>query len=221
MKKAKNPSLIPSYDDVSPLIFNIMSEPTLIRGAAAMVTLNGVDEVVIFAATPEKLTQALNGITGEIVHCTVMPGPLFPVANPDGPTPEGFAAKFNGREMGGEIHPTEELALKAAGMVAVFGYSDDCTEFRGAINDEVGTGELRITAKGKILEEDAFDALESLVADGTIDKPVLGLIEANFADHHTYETKIPHATFVITEDSAIFCRGIVFRLADIGKGVAK
>ena len=45
-----------------------MSEPTLIRGAAAMVTLNGVDEVVIFAATPEKLTQALNGITGEIVY---------------------------------------------------------------------------------------------------------------------------------------------------------
>ena len=199
-----------------------MSEPTLIRGAAAMVTLNGVDEVVIFAATPEKLTQALNGITGEIVHCTVMPGPLFPVANPDGPTPEGFAAKFNGREMGGEIHPTEELALKAAGMVAVFGYSDDCTEFRGAINDEVGMGEMNISPKGKILDADALEALESLVADGTIEAmPPLGFINADYGDNgHTYETKIPHATFVITEDSAIFCRGIVFRLADIGKGVA-
>lgn len=185
-----------------------------------MVTLNGVDEVVIFAATPELLTQALNGITGEIVHCTVMPGPPF-CYNPKGPTPEGFAAEFNGRSYGSEIHPAEELALKAAGMVAVFGYSDDCTEFRGAIHDEVGLGELRITAKGKILEEDALEALESLVADGTIEKPVLGLIKASYkSTGHTYMTAIPHATFDVLEDGgALFCRGIVFRLADIGKGV--
>lgn len=187
-----------------------------------MVTLNGVDEVVIFAATPEKLTQALNGITGEIVHCTVMPGPRFAPAEPTGPTPEGFAAEFNGRDYGSEIHPSEELALKAAGMVAVFGYSDDCTEFRGAIRDEVGLGELRVTAKGKILTDDEIEAVESLVADGTINMPTMSVIRARHGnDGHAYKTSIPHATFDIIEDGELFCRGIVFRLADIGKGVAK
>lgn len=194
-------------------------QPTLIRGAAAMVNLNGVDDIVVFAETSEALLKAIGSeVAHKVVHCTVMPGPRFIIPPAvEGPTPEGFAATFNGREYGSEIHPTGELALKAAGMVAVFGYSDDCTEFRGAIHDEVGTGELRITAKGKILEEDAFNALESLVSDGTIDKPVLGLIEADFADHHTYATTIPHATFDITDGAALFCRGIVFRLADIGK----
>lgn len=196
-----------------------MSEPTLIRGAAAMVTLNGVDEVVIFAATPEKLTQALDGITGEIVHCTVMPGPPFAPAKPEGPTPEGFAAEFNGRQMGSEIHPAEELALKAAGMVAVFGYSDDCTEFRGAIRDEVGLGELRVTAGGKILNDEQNAALASLVADGLATDARVGIIWADFGESHLYETEIPHATFDVLEDGELFCRGIVFRLADIGKGV--
>ena len=217
-----------------------------------MVTLHGVDEVVIFAATPEKLTQALNGITGEIVHCTVMPGPPFVAKADTGPTPEGFAAEFNGRPYGSEIHPAEELALKAAGMVAVFGYSDDCTEFRGAIHDEVGTGELRITAKGKILNIGEFEALESLAADGTVDvMPPIGIIQVIRADsgdtmietgnpHSTitieagpaadilgdapapewrYNCNIPHATFDIVDGGALFCRGIVFRLADIGTEV--
>lgn len=183
-----------------------------------MVTLNGVDEVIIFAATPEKLTEALNGITGEIVQCTVMPGPPFPEA---GPSPEGFARHFHGREIGFEVNPSEEVALKAAGMVAVFGYSDDCTEFRGAIRDEAWLGEMNITPKGKILDADKLEALESLVADGTIDvMPPLGFINADYgANGHTYETTLPHATFDIMEGSGLYCRGIVFRLADIGKEV--
>jgi hypothetical protein len=182
-----------------------------------MVTLNGVDEVVVFASTPELLHKALDGITGEIVQCTVMPGPPFPEA---GPSPEGFARQFTGREIGFEVNPSEEVALKAAGMVAVFGGSDDLVEFRGAIRDEVGVGEMNITPKGKILDADALESLESLVADGTVEAmPALGFLNAGYIDHHAYETTIPHATFDILEGSDLFCRGIVFRLADIGKEV--
>lgn len=182
-----------------------------------MVTLNGVNDIVVFAETPELLTKALDGVTGQIVHCTVMPGPPFRQES-TGPTPEGFAAEFNGRTYGSEIHPAEELALKAAGMVAVFGYSDDCTEFRGAVHDEVGMGELRVTAKGKILNDEQNAALASLVADGLATDARVGIIRAHFSDDgHGYETSIPHATFDVIEDGELFCRGIVFRLADIGK----
>lgn len=188
-----------------------------------MVEFNGVDGIVVFADSLENLVKAIGkDVEEKLIHCAVIPGPRLVITPPapEGPTPEGFAAEFNGRSYGNEIHPAEELALKAAGMVAVFGYSDDCTEFRGAIRDEVGLGELRITAKGKILEEDALEALESLVADGTIEKPVLGLIKASHGSMgHTYLTEIPHASFDVIEDDIVTCRGIVFRLADIGKGV--
>lgn len=197
----------------------------MIRGVAAMVELNGVEGIVVFADTPESLLEAIGKETDQrMVHCVMMPGPrlVIPPPAPSGPTPEGFAAEFNGRTRGNEIHPAEALALKAADMVAVFGYSDDCTEVRGAIYDEVGLGELRITLKGKLLSDEQNEALKSLVTDGLATDARVGIIKAEFGEQgHFYETAIPHATFDIMEDGELFCRGIVFRLADIGKGVAK
>src|SRR5438876_9739640 len=53
-------------------------------------------------------------------------------------TREELAEKLNGREYGADISDAEEQLAKDAGLVVVFGYSDDNVEFRGAIHDEHG-----------------------------------------------------------------------------------
>lgn len=64
-------------------------------------------------------------------------------------TKESLAAELNGREYGSEISRAEEKAAKAAGLVVVFGYSDDNVEFRGCIDDEVGAYDgAKIRVKG-------------------------------------------------------------------------
>lgn len=49
-----------------------------------------------------------------------------------------LAALLNGREYRKEMSRDEEQVAKAAGLVVVFGASDDLMELRGAISDEVG-----------------------------------------------------------------------------------
>ena len=49
-----------------------------------------------------------------------------------------FANRLSGREYMSEISAEEEREAREKGLVIVFGYSDDCIEFRGAIDDELG-----------------------------------------------------------------------------------
>ena len=48
-----------------------------------------------------------------------------------------YAEALKWREMGNELTEEEEQKAKELGFVIVFAYSDDNSEFRGAIDDEV------------------------------------------------------------------------------------
>lgn len=176
----------------------------------------GID-CVVFANSPEELRAVLDGHTiGDIHHAGVTVGKKVV----EGPTPEGFAMNFAGRQLGEEITLAEAIALKSAGMVAVFGFSDDTVEFRGAIHEELGAGEIKFSRKGKFFSAEAMESLESLVRDGTIDlMPPINVIQCRWgapdSPDWTYETEIPHATFEVLEGDHPFCRGIVFRIADL------
>lgn len=101
-----------------------------------------------------------------------------------------FAKILNGREYGKEITPLEVKKAEELGFVVVFGYSDDNTEFRGAISDEVG----------------CYDG-------GRVFKYGDKYIDAVWCEGEyswTYNTNIPHLTFDIYEDGEKFCRGIIF-----------
>lgn len=132
-------------------------------------------------------------------------------------TKEELAAKLTGREMGHEITREEEAAAKDAGLVVLFGYSDDNAEFRGAIHDEIGCydGGTLYIHEGELFNcrcdcecEHAERAHDRAKEDGV-------QIEAVWCDSEdapawTYKTELPHATFDVMEDGAVFCRGIVF-----------
>ena len=140
-------------------------------------------------------------------------------------TKEQLAARLNGREYRNEITPEEAQDAKAAGLVVLFGASDDLAEFRGAIYDEVGCydgGEI-VLVEGKPYEFDTCDCAAALLADKLARKAGVS-IEARWCDGDseaswTYRTAIPHATFDVMDGSGLYCRGIVFDLPSRGEPI--
>lgn len=141
-------------------------------------------------------------------------------------TKEELAALLNGREYGDEITPVECAKASAAGLVVVFGYSDDNVELRGAMEDEVGMydgGRLSITSEAEIvpswesIDHDDEDAAREYFRVTALP---LKYIDCEFSPSDEeltwrYTTDIPHATFDVMEDGDKYCRGIVFSVADL------
>jgi hypothetical protein len=134
-------------------------------------------------------------------------------------TIEEVAKRLNGCEYREEENDQELIeAADKAGIVILFGASDDLAELRGAVTDEVGCfdgGDILITANGipenKCEDQDCPYYKASLKG--------VRKIEAVWCDDDlqcawSYKTDIPHATFDVMEDGELYCRGIVFRLAD-------
>jgi len=136
-------------------------------------------------------------------------------------TIQEFAKMLDGRESGEELTTPERLDAKKLGFVVVFGYSDDKTELRGAIDDEVGCfegGEIHLDSNG-IFEKCDCECSHSVLA-----KEKCKLIEIKWDDSEgeyawTYETEMPHATFdVLDEEVNKWCRGIVFDIKSLQEG---
>lgn len=132
-------------------------------------------------------------------------------------TAQELAALLNGRAYGEEISDAEEKQAKDAGLVVVFGASDDLMEFRGAVSDEVGAykGNDAFFTKAGLLRSLCSDEECPYFAEK---QDAATYIAAKWHDGGipwTYETEIPHATFDIMEDDEKYCRGIVFALADV------
>lgn len=130
-----------------------------------------------------------------------------------------FAAMLDGREYGEEITSSEEELAKELGLVVVFGYSDDCMEFCGALDSEVGCYD---GATVYILDGEVFEGCSEGNNECKFVKAALARakpIEAVWIDKTTdcawsYKTDIPHETFKIYEDGVLFCIGIVFDIKD-------
>lgn len=133
-------------------------------------------------------------------------------------TRDEAAAALDGGEYGNEGSSELFQAMKAAGLVAVFGASDDLMEFRGAINDEVGCyngGTAYLTSEG-LLEnpcEDGCPYFEKVKKSAaTIDA-----IWDSGGYSWQYAVAGIHSTagFVIKENGEPYCEGIVFDLGDV------
>lgn len=131
-----------------------------------------------------------------------------------------FAKMLNGRAYGNEISKEEAKLAASLGIVVVYGASDDLMEFEGAITDEASVydgGEVPITKDGVLNNEcDSGDDCPyyEMAAEGA--KTITAVWRAeDDGPAWTYETSLPHATFDVMEDGEVFCRGIVFYLADV------
>lgn len=136
-------------------------------------------------------------------------------------TKEELAATLNGREYTEEITDAEADNAKTAGLVVVFGASDDLMEFRGAIYDEQGAyngGTALVDANGLLPEREQIDDDEKL-EDFFKRRKTAHKIEALWCKEAgyswTFKTKIPHASFEVVEGAEKYCRGIIFALKDV------
>lgn len=130
-----------------------------------------------------------------------------------------LAAQLNGMQYPVRISKEISKAAKDAGLVIVYGASDDLVEFEGAIRDELGayngtTAHLDSTG---LLQNDCdneecphFEKLKAMAAT------IKAVWDNGTGYSWTYETTIPHATFEVLEEGAPpYCRGIVFALSAV------
>ena len=138
-------------------------------------------------------------------------------------TVKELAITLTGREVGMEIMPGEERDAKDAGLVVVYGYSDDNVELRGAINDEVDGLDgsiIYLNTAGVLHKPDCEDCNRGDCPYFAQALEKAKTIKAVWHDEGgpcwTFETDLPHENFTILEDGEPWCIGIVFSMADLG-----
>ncbi len=139
-------------------------------------------------------------------------------------TAKELAIELTGREVGEEIVMGEERDIKDAGLVVVYGYSDDNVEFCGAIHKEVGAYEgtrIYINKDGILQNPDCSSVEECCCPYFETIRRAARTIDAVWHDEEgpcwTFATTIPHETFTIFEDGEPFCEGIVFSMEHLGE----
>ena len=138
-------------------------------------------------------------------------------------TAKELETALTGRKVGMEITSVEFDRAADAGLVVVFGYSDDNVEFRGAIDEEVGAWNgttIHVTPDGLLEPPACSDDVEDCTCPYfAAAKKRAKIINALWHDKGgpcwTFETDMPHETFTVMEDGEPFCEGIVFSMADL------
>lgn len=129
-----------------------------------------------------------------------------------------LASRLHNREYRQELSRDEEREAKIAGLLIVFGASDDLVEFRGAFHDETGaagSATVRFHRAGILPDWDSLDKSEE---DAVLDyfelKQRANQITAHW-DKAGYSWFIEpgmglaYAAFDVLEDGERFCRGLV------------
>ncbi len=162
----------------------------------------------------------ISGESFEQEYSLIEPGPKEAGANE---AVREVVDRLNGASY--PLRVSKELAeqAKAAGLVIVYGASDDLMEFQGAIGDELTAmgGRIVLVDADGLLPDNADDLeTDEERARYYYRKGKAKIIEALWAKEGdyswTYRTAIPHETFEVVEDGGPYCRGIVFALADLG-----
>ena len=143
-------------------------------------------------------------------------------------TAKELAEMLSGRKYGMEITRGEAQRAADAGLVVVYGASDDLMEFDGAIRyeaDAYNTGRVYFKNREpvEILPSDFCSYSEYEVQEKSMaGEPYIKAVWHNEgAPCWTFETDIPHETFTIMEDGEPWCIGIVFNVEHLGSGTHK
>ena len=136
-------------------------------------------------------------------------------------TIQEVAKRMDGRGYCNELLRGEPLEFREAGIVVVYGRSDDLCEFDGAVSDEAGcnNGATIYLSRAGLPNQEEFT--EEFGWNGWARfQDRAANIEAVWCEtvdgpSWTYKTAIPHETFRIMEDGEVYCVGIVFLLSDL------
>ena len=134
-------------------------------------------------------------------------------------TMEEAAAALDGNQYREEGSRDLFARMKAAGLVAAFGASDDLLEMRGAFHDEVGAydgGKAHLGSNGLLTNECNDDECPHFLRAVAAAPYVEALWCPTGDDGPSWLIRMsdgrPTETFKIMEDDEIYCIGIVFPL---------
>ena len=133
-----------------------------------------------------------------------------------------LAAILNGIEYPCRIQSNILAQAAAAGLVIVYGGSDDLMEFAGLITDEAGVyngGKVDIDIDGVIPDfvevEHGVESCQKWLARYEKRNTIEALWCKEDGYSWTYRTQIPHETFDVKDGDGLYCRGIVFSVEDL------
>lgn len=134
------------------------------------------------------------------------------------------ADDLEGRQYRKEVSSTERELLRQAGIIVVYGVSDDTIAFEGAIYDELYSEKIYLTRDGP---NDRHGLRKLGIPDGVIQ--ALPIITSRFGNGSPcwrfnlengtgpLARNVRRATFMIYEDDEPFCEGLVFYKKDLPK----
>lgn len=133
-------------------------------------------------------------------------------------TAKELAQKLDGREYGSELTIEEKKEAKAAGLVVVYGASDDLVEFEGAIHDEAGAFEpatIYLSKAGifRVPDDSCREAHNCPYYEAAT--AACKKINASYGGYWAFETDIPCERFNIYDEGEFFCEGLVFSIDDL------
>ena len=129
-----------------------------------------------------------------------------------------LAELITGREYPFWLRDAEKSEANLAGLVVVYGHSDDLMEFAGAITDELSCwsgGTAYLSNKGLLISECECDDCPYFERLKEKASKIHGIWDSDPKYGWVYETEIPHETFDVMEDDEFYCKGIVFSLKDV------
>lgn len=133
-----------------------------------------------------------------------------------------LARRLNGIELG-DIGKDIEAEARKGNLIVVYGDGRDLVKFIGAIagtSDVPEGGAIHLDADGLLPDADDVPEVEHTAYYDR--KRLSYLIDAEWQQHGfpwSFTTAIPHHRFVITNEGARYCRGIVFDKSALGAGV--
>lgn len=132
-------------------------------------------------------------------------------------TTKSIAERLHSSQYPNDVPKDLSKEAHAAGIVIVFGASDDLMEFRGAIYEEISAweGTTAYLTPGGLLESKCEDNCPYFEAEKKSAATIKAVWNNKGNPCWSYETAIPHETFDVMEDGEVYCRGIVFSLSDV------
>lgn len=129
-----------------------------------------------------------------------------------------FARNLEGRQYREELTKEEAEIANKGGYIVVFGASDDLTEFRGAVHDELGAydgGHFVFDDKEKTFV-DLEEVIDQVGDDGTYTE-----IKAEWSPEESDLSWAMHTNleaygrFTIKEDDGVYGEGLVFHVSEL------
>lgn len=133
-------------------------------------------------------------------------------------TKDELCHQLDGLEYPVRIKPELEGQMKSSGLVAVLGASDDLMEFYGAISDEIGAynGTTAYLDQNGLIKNKCDDSeCPYFMGQLKTAKTIKAIWDPGNRVSWEFKTTIPHSTFRIFEDGAVYCIGIVFHIDEL------